>query len=68
MAKLSIIDLNPLCVCGHDFLSHSRSYLGNECRVGAGDWKHFLDSCLNFKLDNLKYLEMLSKEKEVADL
>ena len=56
------------CLCGHmkrahygypPKVPHHCSFCYNEKRVNA---------LHTFRQDNLKYLEMLSKEKEVADL
>lgn len=60
-------DLNSLCVCGHTLnynCDHMDIGIGKYC-VGklSPDCRY-----ITFKLDNLKYLEVLSKEKEVADL
>jgi hypothetical protein len=63
-------DLDPCC-CGHPRLEHEPTdrpdnppgelFCDRCCGKGDTSWH-------DFKLDNLKYLEMLSKEKEVADL
>ena len=74
MERVSIIDLNPPCVCGHDFHNHRSTYSfasPTVCKECYRDNESGGDSLFPyhlFKLDNLKYLEMLSKEKEVADL
>jgi hypothetical protein len=56
------------CRCGHLIKDHGISGCF-VCYEGlAKDLSRYDKGRHNFKLDNLKYLEMLSKEKEIADL
>ena len=67
-----MIDLSRFpCSCGHSFKDHgifksdSYSYiLENACLVGIHSDLTLVDDCKQFKLDNLKYLEKLYKEKK----
>jgi hypothetical protein len=62
---------NLVCKCGCTYRKHwtyanPNSY--TEMCEGSLLGHKWDEHCKRFKLDNLKYLEMLSKEKEVADL
>jgi len=57
------INTEDACLCGHirynHFDNHGFCYLGNMfVKHGA------LCSCGEFKLDNLRYLELLDKERK----
>ena len=58
------------CICNHKRNEHtaSMSYSDSKDACASFDNDFAICHCSKFKLDNLKYLEILSKEKEVADL
>lgn len=74
MERLNIVHLNPVCICNHFFFDHHSTYSSvspvvcKECYRDNESGGHSPFPYHLFKLDNLKYLEMLSKEKEVANL
>jgi hypothetical protein len=55
-----------ICKCSHKDSFHIRETIGTRCKfcINGPNSRHWHE----FKRDNLKYLEMLSEEKEVADL
>jgi hypothetical protein len=55
------------CLCGHSKETHYGKWHYAMARY-RGSCSFMGCFCFLYKPDNLKYLEMLSKEKEVADL
>jgi len=75
------VDLDFICKCGHANFAHlaplrvkfRNTWNAFICRTliaakNDSTMKRAYCACDKFQRDNLKYLEMLSKEKEVADL
>jgi hypothetical protein len=63
-------EFDLVCICKHNYNSHQVKndfYRVSFCKLCP--WNPFpgISHEHEFKLDNLKYLEMLSNEKEVAD-
>jgi hypothetical protein len=64
------------CICGHGKWEHAHEKFPKECKqfkdpddscyysLRSGQEKGLLCSCLKFKADNLKYLEMKLKERK----
>ena len=60
-----------ICTCGCRYNRHwtyENPQSNGEMCLGTPFGNSWDSHCTRFKLDNLKYLEMLSKEREVANL
>lgn len=70
MLQMSLINFNPPCICGCPLENHypfDGKHLEN-LEQWCGSMVYCGCTNYGYKADNLKYLEMISKEKEVADL
>ena len=62
--------MEEYCVCGHKFRLHAKGRFSDdryECRAGAGDGFHFIDNCMKFQLDNLRFVEDEAKRRNLIN-
>jgi hypothetical protein len=54
-----MLDSNDLCICKHPVYEHVRWHFGNKTPTKCAGYLvgGYWCRCLEFKLDNLKYLE-----------
>jgi len=57
--------MTEYCVCGHTKKQHELRY-GGKCWYEGHDSKSYPHPCEVFKLDNLKLIEDLAKERKLV--
>jgi hypothetical protein len=56
-----------ICVCGHGLKEHGISpHLDQACYVYAVDGGKYEDNCMEFKLDNLRFLEQKYEQSKLS--
>ena len=61
---------NNICRCGHKLEDHFESYFEEGryvCYAKKFNSFKFVDDCREYQLDNLRFLENLSYEKETTE-